>query len=206
MERVSADQNHSFPDGFGEEADVVYLAAEDISEGIQTCHKSLVGKMFSDRSFSIGTIEVAMTAIWGRPEGFQRWKESATLGELKVLTFPVWAQLWGLPEQFKILEESRIIKLKIEIDGLKRAKDNLKLAGPDKFQKEVGLRYERLEIVCTYCAHIGHKARHCQLFLQHSYNEQIQQDAIGEWVKAHQIGRIIERKAETNSDSRKFPM
>ncbi|MED6127256.1 hypothetical protein PIB30_086353 [Stylosanthes scabra] len=102
-------------------------------------------------------------------------------------------------------KEFWIVNLKIEIDGSKKVKDNLKLAGSDKIQKEVGLRYEHLEIVCTYCAHIDHEARHCQLFLQHSSDKQIQPDAIGEWVKTNQIGRRIERKAETNLDSGKFP-
>ncbi|MED6127254.1 hypothetical protein PIB30_086351 [Stylosanthes scabra] len=71
MERVRVDHSHSFPNDSGWEDEVVYFAAEGISEGIQTCHKSLSGRMFSDRFFSIGTMEGAMAAIWGIPEGFQ---------------------------------------------------------------------------------------------------------------------------------------
>ncbi|MED6173753.1 hypothetical protein PIB30_062635 [Stylosanthes scabra] len=188
-----------------EEEEVILIAEEDVAEGLQTCHKSLMGRIFVDRSFSTGTMEGAMYAIWGKPEGFRvmekgnnlfqfffeketdamriergspwllkgyvlhvrRWVEDVESKEMQISSFPLWAQLWGLPEQYKTIEVGH---------------------------KLIGLRYERIGIFCTYCAHIGHEARQCQLFLQDSAENNIKQDCIGEWVKAKQTGKRIERK------------
>ncbi|MED6124091.1 hypothetical protein PIB30_055850 [Stylosanthes scabra] len=45
----------------GEE--VVELAEEDISKSFRVCAKSLIGRIFADRIFSVGTMENAMEAI-----------------------------------------------------------------------------------------------------------------------------------------------
>ncbi|KAL4293433.1 hypothetical protein AHAS_Ahas18G0127600 [Arachis hypogaea] len=49
---------------------VVFFDDNDIKEGLGVCGKSLVGRILSNKSFSIGTIEPAMFAIWRQLEGF----------------------------------------------------------------------------------------------------------------------------------------
>ncbi|XP_072080941.1 uncharacterized protein [Arachis hypogaea] len=64
-------------DSESDDDDLIVLANEDISKGIHACHKSLSGRIFADRPFSIGTIENALYAIWNKPKGF-RVVENAT--------------------------------------------------------------------------------------------------------------------------------
>ncbi|MED6119362.1 hypothetical protein PIB30_011165 [Stylosanthes scabra] len=215
MEGGGIYQFHDINKEANEDEEVILIAEEDVAEGLQTCHKSLMGRIFADRSFSTGTMEGAMYAIWGKPKGFR--VEDVESKEMQISSFPLWAQLWGLPEQYKAIEvghklgsklgsindidffevkgkESRIIKVRVEIEGIKKIKDNLKILDPNGKQLEIGLRYERIGIFCTYYTHIGHEARHCQLFLQDSAENNIKQDCIGEWVKANQTSKRIERK------------
>ncbi|MED6127571.1 hypothetical protein PIB30_089263 [Stylosanthes scabra] len=171
-----------------------------------------------------------MSAIWGKPEGFQVLRIGSNLlqfffaHETNVLRIergsPWLFKGFGLPQQFKTLEvgnklgmrigsirevdffevrgkESRIVKAYVDFDVSKVVKDNLKLISPYGMHLEVGLRYERLGIVCTYCARIGHNSRHCQSFMEDSVGNRIKQDAIGEWVKANQVGRRIYRKDDS---------
>ncbi|KAL4299993.1 hypothetical protein AHAS_Ahas17G0156400 [Arachis hypogaea] len=57
-------------------------------------------------------------------------------------------------------KETKIIKAKVMINGEKKRKDNLKLAGPDQKTIEIGLKYERIGNFCTYCACLGHDSEH----------------------------------------------
>ncbi|KAL4317001.1 hypothetical protein AHAS_Ahas15G0341400 [Arachis hypogaea] len=139
-----------------------------------------------------------------------------------ISTLPVRVQVWGLPEQFKTLEvgcklgsklglitdidffkvkgkESRIIKAKVELEDDKKLRDSMKLMGPNQQPLEVGLRYERIGVFCTYCASHGHETRNCQLFLEDSSKSQIKQESIGDWVKADQVGRRVERQKYDDS-------
>ncbi|XP_015934399.1 uncharacterized protein LOC107460540 [Arachis duranensis] len=142
----------------------------------------------------------------------QRWNEDENEVEERLRYFPVWAQFWGLPEEYKTLEvgrklgdkigevievgffsvrgkESRIVKAKIQLDGGKKARDSLRLAGPKQKVMEIGVRYERLGKVCTYCAYLGHEAKHCNRLITDLTAHQNTQDNIGEWVKADQVGK-----------------
>ena len=53
------------------EEDILFFEEEDIREGVEECSKSLIGRLMADRSFSTGTLEAALGAIWGQPEGFR---------------------------------------------------------------------------------------------------------------------------------------
>ena len=53
------------------EEDILFFDEVDIREGVEECSKSLIGRMLADRSFSSGTMEVALGAIWGHLEGFR---------------------------------------------------------------------------------------------------------------------------------------
>ncbi|MED6194078.1 hypothetical protein PIB30_025153 [Stylosanthes scabra] len=129
----------------------------------------------------------------------------------------VWVQIWGLIEKFKTLDtghkmggklgrvtdvslfevrgrESRILKVKIELSGHSQLMDSMKIAGPDKKTLEAGLRYERLGIVCTYCAKLGHDIKNCPTWIENSAANQIHENYIGDWVKANQVGRRVEIK------------
>ncbi|QHO27979.1 uncharacterized protein DS421_7g212660 [Arachis hypogaea] len=214
--------NHDSASDYDNE-EIISIAEEDISGGVNICFKSLIGRVFAARSFSVSTMKNAFKAIWNRSKGFQvemkghnqfqfffdketdvvriergspwlfknyilhvqRWKAAENSGEGVITTIPIWVQFWGLPEQFKTLEvgsklgrslgevedigffqvrgkETRIIKAKVMINGEKRLKDNLKLAGPDQKTIEIGLKYERIGKFCTYCACLGHDSKQCQ--------------------------------------------
>ncbi|MED6209355.1 hypothetical protein PIB30_053858 [Stylosanthes scabra] len=196
------------PDRFEEsedEGEEVVLAQEDISEGFRLCAKSLIGRIFADRIFSEGTMENALRTIWSRPDGFR-------------------VQFWGLPEQFKTLEigrklarqvgdvlevdlfevkgkENRIMKARVELNGLKKVRDSLKLSGLNLVQTEVGLRYERIGVVCLYCAKLGHTSRNCQTLLEDLQQNRVRQEALGEWIKADQVGKRIFSKEFKTAES-----
>ncbi|XP_016177591.1 uncharacterized protein LOC107619867 [Arachis ipaensis] len=51
--------------------EVVFLEEEDISKGVNACTNSLYGRIFAAKTFSIGTMDNALKAIWGKPEGFK---------------------------------------------------------------------------------------------------------------------------------------
>ncbi|XP_016177641.1 uncharacterized protein LOC107619924 [Arachis ipaensis] len=70
MSNKSETQNPHIIDS-DQEDDLIVLAYEDVSEGIQACTRSLSGRMFSDRIFSVGTMEGALYATWNKPEGFR---------------------------------------------------------------------------------------------------------------------------------------
>ncbi|MED6186428.1 hypothetical protein PIB30_066628 [Stylosanthes scabra] len=222
------------PNG-GEE--VVLLEEEDISAGFRLCEKSLLGRIFADRSFSVGTMESAMGAIWFRPVGLrvadlEKWKDGVSYDDEYLRCFPLWVQFWGLPEQFKILEiglklarrigetievdlfevkgrENQIVKARVNLNGLNKIRDSLRLAGPNLDQVEVGLRYERVGIVCLYCAELGHTSQNCQTLLEDSQQNRVRQEALGEWIKADQVGRRVSsdefKNYERNASGRKNP-
>ncbi|XP_057738170.1 uncharacterized protein LOC130955346 [Arachis stenosperma] len=58
-------------DSDGESDNEVLIEEEDIKKGKEACAKSLIGRVFADKKFSVGTIENAFRSIWSRPEGFR---------------------------------------------------------------------------------------------------------------------------------------
>lgn len=149
----------------------------------------------------------------------KRWKEDQNCDEEIISNFPVWVQFWGLPESFKTLEvgrklgenlgtvlevgkfqmrgrETRIVKAKINIDAARQVRDQLIVAGPNKKEVEVALRYERLGKFCTYCAKLGHEVKNCHDLLKDTESDMVKEDDIGEWVKASQVGTRIYSEGE----------
>ncbi|XP_015965200.1 uncharacterized protein LOC107488925 [Arachis duranensis] len=145
----------------------------------------------------------------------KRWKEDQNCDEEIIFNF----QFWSLPESFKTLEvgrklgeklgtvlevgkfqmrgrETRIVKTKINIDAARQVRDQLIVAGPNKKEVEVALRYERLGKFCTYCAKLGHEVKNCHDLLKDTESDMVKEDDIGEWVKASQVGMRIYSKGE----------
>ncbi|XP_025607643.1 uncharacterized protein [Arachis hypogaea] len=137
----------------------------------------------------------------------RQWSDTQNSDDNSDSTFPIWVQFWGVPECYKTLEagrklgkklgelmeigmykvrgkESRILKAKIMLDGDKAVKDSLKVKGPNQRLVEVGLRYECIGIFCMYCAHLGHSARVCNVLLEDAACNKLNQDLVGEWLKA----------------------
>ncbi|MED6134305.1 hypothetical protein PIB30_035867 [Stylosanthes scabra] len=180
----------------GEE--VVKLAEEDISESIKLCANSLIGRIFADRAFSVGTMESAMKAIWLKPVGFR-------VAELKVGR-KLAGRIGGVMEVdlFEVQgKDNRIMKARIEMKASKKVRDTLRLENPNRNQIEVGLRYERIGVVYLYCATIGHDSRNCQILLEDSQQNKVRQEVIGDWVKADQVGKRLynERFNQAGKDS-----
>ncbi|MED6225950.1 hypothetical protein PIB30_098567, partial [Stylosanthes scabra] len=121
------------------EESVVNFGDEDIRKGVDKCSKCLIGKLLSNRSFSVGTLETALQAIWKQPKGFRGWEESLEIKETTFINVPMWIQLWGVPEHCKtktlaikvggalgrVLDanlfqfrsgDERILKVKIQLD------------------------------------------------------------------------------------------
>nr|XP_025682322.1 uncharacterized protein LOC112783548 [Arachis hypogaea] len=64
---------------------------------------------------------------------------------------------------------------------------------------EIGVRYERVGVFCTYCAKLGHESKNCQCFIDDSAQNNIKEDKVGEWLKADQVGRLLtEKRASFN--------
>ncbi|XP_057745180.1 uncharacterized protein LOC130963047 [Arachis stenosperma] len=92
--------------------------------------------------------------------------------------------------------ETRIVKAKINIEATKKVRDQLIIAGHNKKEVEVALRYERLGKFCTYCAKSGHEVKNCHDLLKDTESDRVKEDDIGEWVKASQVGIRINSKRE----------
>ncbi|MED6121187.1 hypothetical protein PIB30_027796 [Stylosanthes scabra] len=58
-----------------DEEAVIVLVLSDITEGIEHCSKSLLGRILADRSFSAGTIETSLTSIWCHTKEHFKTKE-----------------------------------------------------------------------------------------------------------------------------------
>ncbi|MED6161881.1 hypothetical protein PIB30_064961 [Stylosanthes scabra] len=71
MNQGDTDQPPDKPSDAEDGEEVVMLAKEDISESLRLCEKNLIGRIFADRLFSVGTIQSAMGTIWSRPIGFR---------------------------------------------------------------------------------------------------------------------------------------
>ncbi|MED6159738.1 hypothetical protein PIB30_045057 [Stylosanthes scabra] len=54
-----------------EEETIIVLEASDISGSLDRCSKSLLGRLFANRPFSGGTIELALSSIWWQPKSFK---------------------------------------------------------------------------------------------------------------------------------------
>nr|XP_025631771.1 uncharacterized protein LOC112726555 [Arachis hypogaea] len=214
MTEARSDKDRTEEDNRGR--NVILLEEVDISEGINACSNSLYGRLFASKTFSVGTMENALKAIWENPEGFsdyvlyiKRWKEDQNSDEEIVSNFSVWVQFWGLLESFKTLEvgrklgerlgtvlevgkfhmrgrETRIVKAKLNIEATKKVRDQLIVVGPNKKEVEVALHYERLGKFCTYCAKLGHEVKNCHDLLKDTESDRVKEDDIGEWVKANQ--------------------
>ncbi|MED6146349.1 hypothetical protein PIB30_033651 [Stylosanthes scabra] len=213
------------PDGLddqGNGANAVVLAEEDISESFRVCAKSLIGRIIADRTFSVGTMESSMDAIWSKPAGFrvadlEKWREDVSKDEQILKSFPLWVQFWGLPEQFKTLEvghkvakrigevlevdlfevkgkENQIVKARVELNWIKKIRDSISITGLSLDLIEVGLRYERLGVVCLYCAELGHTSRSWHALMEDSQRNRVRHEALGEWIKVDQVGRRIFRE------------
>ncbi|XP_016173639.1 uncharacterized protein LOC107616158 [Arachis ipaensis] len=98
--------------------------------------------------------------------------------------------------------ETRIVKAKINIETTKKVRDQLIIAGPNKKEVEVALRYERLGKFCTYCAKLGHEMKNCHDLLKDTESDRVKEDDIDEWVKASQVGiRINSERERTFNNS-----
>ncbi|XP_072053946.1 uncharacterized protein [Arachis hypogaea] len=139
-----------------------------------------------------------------------------------ISSFSVWAQVWRLPEQYKTLEVGRklggrlgqikdvalfeirgkdthIVKAKVKLNGDERVRDTLKLLDPNQKVLKIGVRYERIGVLCTYCAKLGYEPKNCQFFINDSIQNNIKKDRVGEWLKADQVGRrLTEKRASFN--------
>ncbi|MED6199647.1 hypothetical protein PIB30_077876 [Stylosanthes scabra] len=197
----------------GEE--VVILGEEDISESFKLCSKSLIGRIFADRIFSACTMENALDAIWSRPSGFR----VADLGKNYfqfffdkdtdvnrivngspwlfkgfILNLKKWENKVMEVDLFEVRgKENRIVKARVKLNGGKKIRNSLKISGMKLDQFEIGLRYERLGVVCLYCAGIGHTSTNCQALMDDTHQNRVKQELLGEWVKADQVGRRIFR-------------
>ena len=83
-------------------------------------------------------------------------------------------------------KESRILKVKVEIDATKILKGKMKIVESDRKPMEIMLRYERLGIFCYYCAHIGHETQACLDFLGDTMKGVKRKEKIGSLIKADQ--------------------
>ena len=62
--------------------------------------------------------------------------------------------------------ETRIMKVKVELDATKIVKSRLKIAGLDRKPIKISFKYERLRSYCNYCGDIDHEGRACPYFLK----------------------------------------
>ncbi|MED6170433.1 hypothetical protein PIB30_030857 [Stylosanthes scabra] len=141
-------------------------------------------------------MEGALRAIWGRLEGFRVTeigvapKFGGGIGKVLDVGF---FDVKGC--------ESRIIKARVELNDDQLVKDTLKAVGPDKSLMTVVLHYKRLGTICSYCAKMGHDHKGCSIVFIDSKQNQLQEDKIGDWVRAHQVGIRVDVDEQGKSKS-----
>ncbi|MED6210488.1 hypothetical protein PIB30_064554 [Stylosanthes scabra] len=144
----------------------IQLKEKDIRGGLKACFNSLVGRLFADKAFSVGTMESALRAIWEKTQGFR----VIEVGHNKFQFFfeeemDLMRIEKGSPRQTmevarklgdrvgRVLEvdffnvkrrESRILKTKVEINYEKKIKDNLKVTSPDNNTTGIVLRADQV--------------------------------------------------------------
>ncbi|MED6199058.1 hypothetical protein PIB30_072394 [Stylosanthes scabra] len=108
---ASDQRDHTMPrteDPRKSEDEIVVLAEEDILDGISACARNLTG-------FKNFILHV------------QRWRDLDAIDANSITTFPVWVQLWGVPEEFKTLEvghETRNCHIFLEHSALDEIKED----------------------------------------------------------------------------------
>ncbi|MED6182568.1 hypothetical protein PIB30_029701 [Stylosanthes scabra] len=124
--------------------DLVVLEASDIKQDTEDFSKNLVGRIMSDRSFSLGIIEGAFIAIWNYPEGFKiknhgdnfiihvrRWNRDDSFAASDFSIILMWIQLWNLPDFCKTKEAATKIGEKmgsiIDVDLFEMRPRDLKI-------------------------------------------------------------------------------
>ena len=121
----------------------------------------------------------------------KRWRNDLKIEEEELIHVPIWIQLWGMPKHFKTMElgrkigdrigevkdvgiflvkgkESRIVKVKINMDVTKVLRHQVKIASPNKKVLDIMLKYEGIGCFYYYCGHIGHEVRSCSEFLENA--------------------------------------
>ncbi|RYR72222.1 hypothetical protein Ahy_A02g006429 [Arachis hypogaea] len=83
--------------------------------------------------------------------------------------------------------KTMIVKAKINIDAARQVRDQLIVAGPNKKEVEVALRYERLGKFCTCCAKLGHEVKNCHDLLKDTKSDMVKDDDIGELKLPYKI-------------------
>ncbi|XP_020999683.1 uncharacterized protein LOC110281626 [Arachis duranensis] len=149
----------------------------------------------------------------------KRWVPDMDVATEDFSTVPIWIQLWGLPEYCKTKElgkkigdsmgevlevglflmrgrETRIVKVRVDLDVTKKLQQVIKIAGPNKKIIEIRLKYERIGSFCFLCVHLGHELRNCSSSLSMENHEGDKEEQWGEWLRADQVGRKIKEMKE----------
>lgn len=99
----------------GEEEEILFFEEEDIKSRLEDCTRSLVGRLLTD---TLGTLENAMGAIWGHPEGFRVFDHGDNVykfffaKEVDVLRIEM-----GSPWLFKNFNSCAMVKGKYDTGG-----------------------------------------------------------------------------------------
>jgi hypothetical protein len=115
----------------------------------------------------------------------QKWSPTATINELTLTKVPFWIQVHGLPlhnmttknaiaigkglGQFLRVEEfggvlstfRSYLRILVEIDSNKPLKPGFEFSRQEGNATWISLKYERLDVYCTYCGLLGHKQLFC---------------------------------------------
>ncbi|XLT59938.1 hypothetical protein HN873_052542 [Arachis hypogaea] len=54
-----------------DEEELIVYGEEDVTEGVQNCQTSIIGKIIIDKNINLTWIQTAMSNIWKSPEGFR---------------------------------------------------------------------------------------------------------------------------------------
>ncbi|GAU36081.1 hypothetical protein TSUD_320470 [Trifolium subterraneum] len=182
-----------------------FLYAESIiHEGINTCKRSIIGKIITDKPIHISSIQNGLESIWGSPVGLKIQELEGKIIQFyinneddhnRILLGNPWdregesiGELMGKVEAsefYEYPEKKVIIKIKVAINIHNPILTGIHIGNPIDGTCWIDYRYEKLPQVCFKCALIGHSDKLCR-------NQPFNWDTLaplGPWIRSIQYGR-----------------
>ncbi|KAJ1377069.1 Zinc finger, CCHC-type [Sesbania bispinosa] len=152
----------------GDQPLIVLYDDEDVSEGIKSCNRSLVGKILTQKPIHLNSLHNALSGMWCNPRGLR-------VEEVAPKTF-----------QFFFEEEGDAIRILKGSPWLFRNSWKLMYL---KLENEVDFQYERLPQFCYSCGLIGHDEDQCKQHKADQNSDDSREKEFGPWLRASLVGR-----------------